>query len=64
MSANSRIFPGTLIGQNTDLSPDPFLARLTDASAGDSCENVKVGSRNRGIPSNWLQDDKIGPLAI
>jgi len=38
-----------LIGQSTDLSPDSSLSRLTDASAGDSCENVKVGSGNRSM---------------
>jgi len=36
-------------GQRTDLSPDSSFARSTDASAGDSSENVKLGSSYRGI---------------
>ena len=30
-------------------SADPYLARSIDAGAGDSRENLKVGSRNRQL---------------
>jgi len=48
LSPNAAI-PDTLPAIVPDWAEDPALARLPDASAGDSCENVKVGSRNHGI---------------
>jgi len=43
-----------LIGRRIDLSPDLFLVCLTDAGAGDPCENIKKWVQVITASTVWL----------